>query len=651
MKKFRKILALALLLAVSLLTLALAQEKTEVFIDSNRNAALKFKSQDSADGVSGGFNVAGDIAKGLVAGTLDLKVPPEQAQQIGDAQGAVYYTMTSLMEMVGSFDVPIPADAGKDLSKLNLDIASVMSVKNAYANGKFDVEARGNEEIPNMGFDLTARSDGQKVNGKLGFDVDAQAMGPIPMKGFEFSISEKDGSTTLNLGVTVEANSPYAGNLKQMGQNPDMIKQGIQQQLASAGIQVESVTVGEYKEEGGNASGQLTIVMKEWRALIKSGVGMMAGGQFDAQKMNAAVSKLLDARFEKVSFKYNVVGTALKGEVLGDIDNFSSFLLGYYELMALITEAQIKDQGDSDDPGKRFVLAYQVVAMEDAKLAIQAAIDSKMGFDLKGNLKLAGTGEDKKVVSVKGDFNSSFTNYKAYLEKAKAAGLPAAENTAFKMDAAISGGNRIKGSLFAYSDASFVNYYKSLVIKTAKKAGAPAEAVASAEKVDFKAAAGSLTISKDGIQGQSYLESSDLTPLAKLALTAAFGQDIGDLSGFSVQGKTEADKMNVDGSVNFSKFMQGKSADAIKKMLGASSVKEGASAEEVKLVAVSKPEVAMPASLKPVADAGQKMLGSSAPVAAGGSSGGGSNNLMLILGGLAAVGVVGVGMAAGRKKS
>ena len=106
------------------------------------------------------------------------------------------------------------------------------------------------------------------------------------------------------------------------------------------------------------------------------------------------------------------------------------------------------------------------------------------------------------------------------------------------------------------------------------------------------------------------------------------------------------------GVVNFSKLMPGKSADAVKAEFGGTDVNDKASADDVKLVAVSKPEVAMPDSLKPIAADGEKLLESN-PISAvtgalGGKGGGGS--LIYILGGLAAVGVVGVGVAAGRKK-
>ena len=199
-----------------------------------------------------------------------------------------------------------------------------------------------------------------------------------------------------------------------------------------------------------------------------------------------------------------------------------------------------------------------------------------------------------------------------------------------------------------------INYYKKILLAAAKKGGAPEEALATAEKVELKSSAGAVAITKDGLKGANYLESNDLSPIFKAVIAGASGGKFqGDLTGFSVNGKTEGDKLNIDAMINFSKFMEGKSADEIKSALDAPSsatVKEGAKPEEVKLVAVTKPEVAMPDSLKSVAADGKKLTSSSPMAALGGAMGGGGNSMLYILGGLAAVGVVGVGVAAGRKK-
>jgi hypothetical protein len=650
-KIFRRILAIVVLLALGLI--AIAQEKSELLIDSARNAAMKFKSSSKADGVSGSFGVAGDVAKGLTTGTVDLKFNPDTAKQIGDISGALYVSMTEVMETVGNLDMPVPPDMAKDVSKLKANIESVLKDGKGYAKGDFDLAGKGTEVIPTVNVDGNLKTDAKNFDGKVTFDVEASDMGKIPFKNFEFGISEKDASTTFSFGASVDATGREAQGLKQMGQNPDKMKQQITQGLSSSGITVEKVEVGEYKEEAGVASAKMSVTLKGWRDVVKTQVGMLAGGgRFDGAKMTAAVSKMLEAKFDSINYTMKYDGKKLSGELNGKIGNTSQFLLGYYELATQITEAQLKEQGGGDEK-QRFLIAYQSVAMEEAQRAMQAMIEANVGTEAKGTFKISPEGEDKKSFKASGNFNIDFSNFDAYAQKATAAGLPSAKKAAFKADLTINDKQHLVGSLFGSSDVNLINYYKKMFLATAKKAGAPEDALKTAESVEFKSGAGAFAISKEGIKGSSYLESNDLTPLVKAGISAASGGKFeGDLTGFSINGKTEGEKMNLEGVVNFSKLMPGKAADAVKSEFGGTDVNDKASADDVKLVAVSKPEVAMPDSLKPVAADGEKLLESN-PIASvtgalGGKGGGGS--LIYILGGLAAVGVVGVGVAAGRKK-
>lgn len=653
MKIFRRILAIVVLLALGLI--AIAQEKSELLIDSARNAALKFKSSGNADGVSGSFGLAGDVAKGLTTGTVDLKFNPETAKQVGDISGALYVSMTEVMQAVGNLDMPVPPDMAKDVSKLDINIESVLKDGKGYGKGNLNVAGKANEAIPTVNVDGNLKSDANNFDGKVTFDVESSDMGKVPFKQFDFGITEKDASTTFSIGASVDAAGQEAAGLKQMGQDPDKIKQQITQGLSSSGITVEKVEVGEYKEENGVASAKLAVTLKGWRDVVKTNVGMLAGGgRFDGAKLTAAVSKMLEAKFDSITFTMKYDGKKLNGELSSKIGNTSKFLLGYYELTAQITEAQLKEQGDSQDQKQRFLLAYQSVAMEEAQRAMQAMIEANVGIEGKGSFKLNPEGEDKKGFKASGDLNLDFSNFDAYAQKATAAGLPSAKKAAFKFNLGINDKQHLAGTLFGSSDVNLINYYKKLFVATAKKAGAPEEALKTAESVEFKSGAGAFTISKDGIKGSSYLESNDLTPLVKAGVSAASGGKFeGDLTGFSVNGKTEGDKMNTDGTINFAKLMPGKSADDLKQEFGSrTEVNDKTSADDVKLVAVAKPEVAMPDSLKPIAADGEKLLDSN-PVASvagalGGKGGGGS--LIYILGGLAAVGVVGVGLAAGRKK-
>ncbi|MFN8611386.1 MAG: hypothetical protein U0931_27825 [Vulcanimicrobiota bacterium] len=653
MKIFRRILAIVVLLALGLI--AIAQEKTELLIDSARNAALKFKGSEKAGGVSGSFGVAGDVAKGLTTGTVDLKFNPDTAKEVGDISGALYVSMTEVMEAVGNLDMPVPPEMSKDVSKLDVNIESVLKDGKGYAKGGLNVNGKGNEAIPTVNVDGSLKTDANNFDGKLTFEVESSDMGKVPFKQFDFGISEKDASTTFSIGASVDAAGQEAQGLKQMGQNPDKVKEQITQGLSSSGITVEKVEVGEYKEEGGVASAKLSITLKGWRDVVKTNVGMLAGGgRFDGAKMTAAVSQMLEAKFDSITYTMKYDGKKLTGELNGKIGNTSKFLLGYYQLAAQITEAQLKEQGDGDDQKQRFMLAYQSVAMDEAQRAMQAMIEANVGVEGKGNFKLSPEGEDKKGFKATGDFNVDFSNFDAYAQKATAAGLPSAKKAAFKFNLGINDKQHLAGTLFGSSDVNLINYYKKMFMATAKKAGAPEEALKTAESVEFKSGAGAFTISKEGVKGSSYLESNDLTPLVKAGVSAASGGKFeGDLTGFSVNGKTEGENMNIDGTVNFAKLMPGKSADDLKQEFGSrTEVNDKASADDVKLVAVSKPEVTMPDSLKPIAADGEKLIESNPVAAVAGALGGkgGGGGLIYILGGLAAVGVVGVGVAAGRKK-
>ena len=654
MKIFRRILALAVLLAISLI--AIAQGKSELLIDSARNAALKFKGSDNADGVSGSFNVAGDVAKGLVTGAVDLKFDPETAKKVGDISGALYMSMTEVMNIVGNLDMPVPPEMSKDVSKLDVNLESVLKDGKGYGKGNLDVAGKGNDVIPTVNVDGSMKADNKNFDGKMTFDVESADMGKVPFKQIDFGISEKEASTTFSFGAAFDATAPEAKNLKQIGQNPDQLKQQITQGLGQSGITVEKVEVGEYKEEGGVASAKIDVTLKGWRDVVKTNVGMLAGGgRFDGAKLTGSVSKMLEAKFDSITYTMKYDGKKLTGELNGKITNTQQFLLGYYELASMITEAQLKEQGEGDDEKQRFLLAYQSVAMEEAQRAMQAMVEANVGVEAKGSFKMNPEGEDKKSFKIKAEGNMDLSNFDAYAQKATAAGLPSAKKAAVKFVLGINDKQHLAGTFYASSDVNLINYYKKMFLATAKKAGAPEEALKTAEGVEFKSGVGSFSISKDGIKGANYLESNDLSPLTKAGLAAASeGKFEGDLTGFAVTGKTEGEKMNIDGTVNFAKFMPGKSADQVKETMGGGldAVKDDAKADDVKLVAVTKPEVSMPESLKPVAADGEKLLASN-PVAAvagalGGKGGGGS--LIYILGGLAAVGVVGVGVAAGRKK-
>jgi len=286
-------------------------------------------------------------------------------------------------------------------------------------------------------------------------------------------------------------------------------------------------------------------------------------------------------------------------------------------------------------------------------------IFSESDVKFKGDFKLAvetPAGKDGKPGDLKVDGSLNFTleNLKGYLEKATAAGLPAGKNSALKFNANLTDGGRVKGSLYAYNDAKGLEYYKRVLVETLKKLETPPEQIKLAEEMTINGAQVSVDLSKDGLKAAGFLETSPLTAVVKAGLTLADKNFSGEPSGFSVSGKTEKDQMNVEGRVYIAKLLEGKSAADIKEAMGLE-VKEGAKPEDVKMVAIDKPEVKIAPSLVAIQTDGKKLL--AAPAVAihlpgmGDVGGSGGSNLMLIIGGLIAAIVVGAGIAAGRKKS
>lgn len=657
MKKFRKVFALALLLTISLVMLAVAEDKTELFIDASRNAAFKFKSSESASGVNGTFNLGSDVTKGLMAGKVDMKFDAATTKQMGDSKGALYFNLGDVMEIVGNLNISLPPESKEQLKALTGTIESSLNGSSPYSKGKFNLEAtQGGANVATLAVVLNGNGDPAKFDGTMKLNMDwaylAQAQNPV--RNFKIGISEKDATKSqIDLALSMDASSPYAAQMKQAATNPDQIKAGVSQALGSSGVKVEDVKLGEYKEADGKGSITLTIVLSDWRKVLQSAATSRGGA--DGNKMGAAVGKLLEARFDDVNLTLDFDKSKLDGAGVAKVGNVRQFLLGYYDIMSIVMDEQLKNQGDTNDFSKRMMLAYQSVVTQEGKRWVEVMADAGLGFKGDAKFNLSPAGDDKKGVKSDGEFNLTFDKFDSYIDKANVAHLPIGKNTALKVNVNMDASKVVKADLYGYTDGKVLDYYKQVLLDSAKKAGAPQPSLDEAAKVNFKDGQGSFTLTNTGITGSSFAETTDLGPLVKVLVdTAAKDQFSGQITGFSLNGATANNRMNVDGVVNFSKFMEGKSADEVKKLTHASTVNDKAKPEDVTLVAVTKPEVAMPAELKPIADDGKKLLNTSPMAAVTNALGGGkdgTNNLLYILGGLAAVGVVGVGLAASKKKN
>ncbi len=661
-----------LLLLLTLAALVGAQDKQELLIDSSRNAVFKVTTDANADDVTGTANLQADFTKGLGALKGDLKFGPETQKDIKDGQGALYVNAaTALLELVGDIDLALqPApDMPK---KLSGNLEAVFTEKKAEASGKLDVDAPATGgEVPKMNFDGTMEASAQNFTGKTDFSVDLkEAASQVPFKSFSINITEKDTASNISIAVTVDPKHPAAAQLRQLGKNPDMIKGGITAQLTQMKIQVEKVEMAPFEDKPEGVSAGLSILIKDWRGTVKQQLDAATASagkdpESDAKKMADAATKLIETKIDNFDVKLNVDGAALKGNVGWNFSNAQSFLMGYSELALLIINQAQKEAGsDAPDKAKQFAMAMNQVQAEELQKAVKAMVESGAKLTAKGNLTVegapaAGTTPDADKqkgaealpsVKVTGQFTANVENYNSYVEKAIAAGLPVGKNQVVILDVSIDENQHLKGHTYMYTDGKIAEYYKAMLMNVFAKMKGMEKVAELFKTVEFKSATAAFNVNKDGLTLNGYGEASDLGPVAKAALEQSGAPITGNPLGAAMDFKGTDKDSTVDINIYFSDFMKGKSDAEVKKVVGGDvTLNAKAKTEEVQLVAVTKPEVAVPAALVAYQKEGQAKMAAPASVIAGGGSGGGGGSLPII-GGVAVLTLLGVGVLAGRGK-
>lgn len=638
--------------------IGLADNSSELKLDSaTHNAVIKFKSTEKADGTTGTAAVGGDFAKGLSTFKADLKFGPNVQKDLGDAKGALYWTMGEVLEAVAKFDMTVPKEsADKAPKKADLNIESVLTAADSYSKGNFNLTTPVPQKVPKVSVDGKLDGSAKSFGGGLNFNVELGADAQqYPFKNFDLNVSEKEGTTTLKIRAAVDPKSPMAPQITMMGKSPDQITGGIKSGLEGLEVKVDKVEVSEFKDTP-EVTATLTVVIKDWRGTVSKKLGENKGAyeNLDEAKMKAAVTKCLDAKFTNIDIKIANNGTAISGVIDNKIENFNSFLDGYYDIVGMVVEQQMKDKQDGADIQQKMLMAYQATAMDQARKMMSVVNEANLTY--KGDFKFkmeAPVDKDGKVgdLVADGDFNIKMDNFKAYIDKAQAAGLPVGKSTALKVVGSLSGG-QVHFTTFANTDAKLVEFYKGLLADTMKKAGLPDDQVKLVKDITVKGGSTAIDLSKDGVTGAGYFESSDLTPAVKSLLALADPNFSGDPTGYQVGVKSEKDQANIEGQVFFNKLMVGKSNDDIKNAFRMPVA--DAKADDVKLVAIEKPEVKVPGDLVAVQADGQKLLGGGGVAAALSGAGGKTGGIptgLIALGGLVAVGVVGVGVMAGGKKS
>ena len=271
-----------------------------------------------------------------------------------------------------------------------------------------------------------------------------------------------------------------------------------------------------------------------------------------------------------------------------------------------------------------------------------------MTYEGKGEMTLVNS-EGTGTLDANMDFKMD--GYESVVKAAQSKGVPVATRALGLLEISLKDKTNVVGQAYFSSDGDLVTYYKKLVGLALDETDAGAEVEKAVKDFAFKEGAFSLNLEGQDLALKGYSETSDLSYTAKL-IQAKFAPQIeGEVAGVNAVMNFEP---NGAGSktlnVHFTNLFPGKSGEETKKLLGLNSsakVTEGAPAGETKLVAVEKPSIEMPSRLAGVQADALKRLGASSPLAGGG----GSKSWIWILAGVLVLGLVGVGLAAGRKSA
>jgi hypothetical protein len=655
MKKSKRILAVLLLLLGS--TWAYAQEEVTVKVSGDRTAVINVVSPDAGDpDVSGTVKGAADFKDGKSGLRADLTIKNEPDLQ--GAQADLFANMTgSTIELIGYLNAKLPPDEANAPKALDVDLKTVTDGDQSGAN--FDINFEGpinGEPVPKGSGKASMEGDFKAFTSSGDFEFSGGNIkgSDVPFKKFELSITEKENKTTIAFTVSAPKDSDMA---KQLDSLPDAGKM-LEANLPKQNIKFENLKFPAPTVEGSDkvAKGELTLI--DVRGTIKPFLPFIAQNMQGVPDANKALEEILQARLDKFSLTLDVGETSLKGTFGLDASSLDHFWTGYLTLMPSLQ--QISNQQMMSNAGEFGVFLGPLLklnteqAVESMKLLATSAMKLKGEANFNMDTKGADT-DPKKTMTFKANGDLMATNYKDYVTKAKAAGLPVAEKAVGKLTLNLKDKTTLEGQAYLFTDGNIVNYYKGMLAKAAKEAQAPEDVQKAITDLELKEVGLRMSLKDNKVTVLSRGTTSDLTKIAGLLIKQAAPQFAADLTGGSVDvNMDDKGTGKADVKIFFANFFPGKDAAGIKEALGLPSnakVSMDASAGDVQMVAVEQPEIAVDGKLAEVQEDGKKLLASSPnDVASGGGGGSAGKTGLIALGVLLLLGVGGF-LAFGNKKS
>ena len=649
MKSKKLILSLLVLLGA---TWAQAEE-VSVKVAGDRSAVIQVQDKAGEPEVSGTIKGAANLKEGKSGIKADLVL--KNAAELQGAQGDFYAITTgNAVEMIGFINAKLPPDPNAP-TVLDVDLETVTEGDQSAAKFNAHVEGPAKGPTPKGSGKVSFKGDFKKLSTNGDFELSGGDIksSEIPFNKFELNITEKDKKTTISFLMAAPKTSEMAKNLESL----PALKPLLEGKFKEMGVTVEGVDFPKPTEEGENkiGKGQFTIV--DIRAVIKPYLGIVAAQMPGVPEGQTALEEMLEAQMDKLSLVLEVQEAGFKGNFAMDGSNLDRFWSGYLTLLPAMQE--MSNQQMLADAGEFRVILEPLLKLNTKQTvdSLKILASSSISIEGEGKFNLDVTGEAAaQVLAFKADGNLLMSNYADYATKAKAAGLPVPEKAVGKLKLNLKDKTALTGDAYFYTDGNMMDFYKNMLGQAAKDAQASEEVQKAIADFKFEDAGFKATLKDNKVSLLGRSTTSDLTGIASLLFKKGLPQLDGTFSGGAVD-ITMDDKASGKADVKFffSNFMPGKDAAAIKEALGLPSsavVTMDAPADQVALVAVEQPELAVDGQLVAVQEAGKSLLASSpADVATTGPGGTGGNKWGLIAVGVLLLLGVGGFLAFGNKSA
>ncbi|MHB2020590.1 MAG: hypothetical protein ACYCW6_26940 [Candidatus Xenobia bacterium] len=614
-----------------------------LMVDANGNGRLSLADNAPQSNGKGKLNAALDVKSGLGIVQMALDLPKD-----AKGTGAGYLEADSKKLFgVGQFNVTETQDL-----KGNMHFKWAQGPGGTAAgSGTLSLDfppPQENIPVNNMGLDGNGDFTYKTAQLGLHFSMSGGASNNIPLDVLNLSLTEAGNVSTIAGTIGVASSSPMAAQLRPVLSSPQSVEQMVKQMLTSKGLDVDSVSITNVKSSGDQLGFDITIKVKALHDTLKTMVSEMTRSLGPQQAdLNKGVGEMLAVQVDKLEIKASRKAENLDVTLNLNASNTDKFMEGYFDTSSAIMAATAQRRNHLN-PTQQLQMNASDLEMKKLRQVWEAAAASSDKGTFKFSLKAQAA--DKRI-KVDGTMDGS-ADTKGFHAAAQANNYPTMDSQYLLADAKADGKNA-NGQLFLQAEGNWFDSIKAIYADAAKATPGFADLSQVLAQLNFSGSQISLQLGSGTVNGNGYMQLSDLSGALKMALQKNAPNFKGNVVAFSADVDSTTPPGTSVANIYFTDLpkTEAELKDDFKALnVGSVQLKTGADARTVSAPAVSKPNVAMPPELNAVAEADRKELGISGIAGAPGAPGApsGSSSMLIIAVGAIII-VLGLALAMRKK--